>query len=85
MNVFILTEGGKDAGLGHITRCISIYQAFEKVGIQAKLIVNGDEAVQDLLKYKNFRLFLIGCMTERALCCHKKRRYCFYRFVPCRL
>ena len=57
MNVFILTEGGKDAGLGHITRCTSIYQAFEEVGIRPALIVNGDEAVQDLLKDKNFRFF----------------------------
>jgi len=57
MNVFILTEGGKDAGLGHITRCTSIYQAFEEVGIRPALIVNGDEAVQDLLKDKNFMLF----------------------------
>ena len=30
--VIILTEGGKKVGFGHITRCISLYQAFEEKG-----------------------------------------------------
>ena len=33
MKVFILTEGGKDIGFGHITRCISLSEAFEEKGI----------------------------------------------------
>lgn len=57
MKVFILTEGGKDIGLGHITRCTSIYQAFEEVDIQPQLIVNSNETVQDLLKDKNCKVF----------------------------
>ena len=50
MNVFILTEGSKNIGFGHITRCLSIYQAFKEKGIIPKLIVNGDESVKDLLR-----------------------------------
>lgn len=57
MKVFILTEGGKDFGFGHITRCISICQAFEEVGIRPELIVNGDETVHSLLKDKNCKIF----------------------------
>jgi spore coat polysaccharide biosynthesis predicted glycosyltransferase SpsG len=57
MNVFIVTEGGKNIGLGHIARCISIYQAFEEVGIQSQLIVNGDETVEKQLKDKNCKVF----------------------------
>jgi UDP-2,4-diacetamido-2,4,6-trideoxy-beta-L-altropyranose hydrolase len=57
MNVFILTEGGRDMGLGHITRCTSVYQAFEEFYVQPWLIVNGDEAVRDLLKDKNCEVF----------------------------
>ena len=57
MKVFILTEGGKDIGLGHITRCTSLYQAFEEIGIPLQLIVNGDQTVQDLLKDKNCKVF----------------------------
>lgn len=57
MKVCILTEGGKNAGLGHITRCISIYQAFEKIGIRPELIVNGDETVHDFVKGRNCKIF----------------------------
>lgn len=57
MNVFILTEGGKNAGLGHITRCTSIYQAFEEVGIQSNFVVNGDETVKEQLNGRNSRVF----------------------------
>lgn len=57
MKVVILTEGGKDIGAGHITRCTSIYQAFEEIGILPEFIVNGDETVEGLLKDKNCKVF----------------------------
>jgi len=57
MKVYIITEGGKNIGLGHITRCVSIYQAFEEAGAQSQLIINGDETVQDSLKGKNCKVF----------------------------
>ena len=57
MNVFILTEGNKNTGLGHITRCTSIYQAFEEAGIRPELIVNGNETVHDFVKDKNCKIF----------------------------
>ncbi len=35
MKVFIITEGGKNIGFGHINRCLSLYQAFEeKIGLE---------------------------------------------------
>ena len=46
MNVVILTEGGKDIGFGHVTRCSSIYQAFEQFHIVPKFIINGDDSVK---------------------------------------
>jgi spore coat polysaccharide biosynthesis predicted glycosyltransferase SpsG len=57
MNIFIVTEGGKNIGLGHIARCVSVYQAFEEIGIHSELIVNGDETVHDFVKRKNCRVF----------------------------
>ena len=57
MDVLILTEGGKSAGLGHITRCMSIYQAFAEVGIRPELIFNGDETIPDFVKDRNCRIF----------------------------
>lgn len=49
MNVFILTEGGKDYGFGHVARCSSIYQAFQYYGIFPKFLVKGDESVKSIL------------------------------------
>lgn len=57
MNIFILTEGGRNIGFGHLTRCISLYQAFEKREIMPELIVNGDGSIEDLLRGKNYRIF----------------------------
>lgn len=54
--VLILTEAGKNIGFGHLTRCISLYQAFEEKGVLAKLVINGDETVRGLLEKKRYVL-----------------------------
>jgi spore coat polysaccharide biosynthesis predicted glycosyltransferase SpsG len=56
MKVFIITEGGKDIGFGHITRCLSLYQAFEEKGIKPKFIINGDNNIKCLLNGANYQL-----------------------------
>lgn len=56
MKIIILTEGGKNIGFGHITRCMALYQAFEEKGIMSELIINGDEDVKCLLGDKNYRI-----------------------------
>lgn len=57
MKAIIITEGGRHIGLGHITRCSSLYQAFVKNNITPELIVNGDEAVKELLADKQHEIF----------------------------
>ncbi len=57
MKVFIVTEGSKDIGLGHITRCTSLYQAFREKGAEPEFIANGDEFAERLLIGKRYRLF----------------------------
>ena len=39
----IISEGLKGTGFGHLTRCLSIYQAFEEIEIHPDFIVNCDE------------------------------------------
>ena len=63
MNVLILTEGGRDIGFGHITRCTSIYQAFEERGFSAEFIVNGDETIGHLVPDKRCRV--LDWLTDR--------------------
>ena len=57
MKVFIITEGGKNVGFGHLTRCIAIYQAFEKQGIYPQFIINGDRTVKEFLKNQKYIVF----------------------------
>ena len=57
MRVCILTEAGKGVGFGHITRCMSIYQAFEEIDVESELVVNGDETVRGYVKDGHCRVF----------------------------
>ena len=56
MNVLILTEGGPSIGFGHITRCLSLYEAFEDVDANIKMLVNGPDSVSPLLNGANHKL-----------------------------
>ncbi|NQT22165.1 MAG: UDP-2,4-diacetamido-2,4,6-trideoxy-beta-L-altropyranose hydrolase [Candidatus Omnitrophica bacterium] len=55
--VMILTEAGKNIGYGHLTRCISLYQAFEEKGIAPELLIEGDKSIPSLIKGMNFQIF----------------------------
>jgi UDP-2,4-diacetamido-2,4,6-trideoxy-beta-L-altropyranose hydrolase len=57
LKVIILTEGSKYIGFGHITRCLSLYQAFEENNISPKFIMNGDETITELVKNTNYEIF----------------------------
>ncbi len=57
MKVFILTEGSRSAGLGHVSRCTALYQAFEAAGLSPRLIVSGDETAASLLAGRSYDLF----------------------------
>lgn len=57
MKVCIITEGNFDIGYGHITRCTSLYQAFEERGIIPFFIVNGNENVKNTLNVKRKYIF----------------------------
>jgi UDP-2,4-diacetamido-2,4,6-trideoxy-beta-L-altropyranose hydrolase len=56
VKILILTECGGDIGYGHISRCTSIYQAFEEHGLTPELIVRGEQ-IEGLLAGKRYRLF----------------------------
>jgi len=56
MKISIVTEGFHNTGYGHITRCLSIYQAFESRNITPTLYINGDEACNSFLNYSNYEI-----------------------------
>lgn len=55
--VSIITEGGKKAGFGHLSRCIGLYQALVKRKFHPQFIVNGDSSVNLFLKDTNYIVF----------------------------
>lgn len=56
MKVYIITEGSAEVGLGHISRCTSLYQAFEEKKIYPCFIINGNKLISQYLKKKNYIL-----------------------------
>ena len=51
--VYIITEGTKKTGFGHLTRCLSLYQSFIEKKIFPFLVVHGDETSASLLEGTN--------------------------------
>ncbi len=49
MNVFIITEGNAQAGYGHLTRCLALYQGIEERGIIPVFIADCDQNGEKVL------------------------------------
>lgn len=56
MKVSIVTEGFQNTGYGHITRCLSLYQAFEERNILPTFFINGDDYAKNYLGNSNYKL-----------------------------
>lgn len=50
MKISFLTEGGSRIGLGHLSRCIALWQAFKEDNTKLLFIVNGDRKARDFLR-----------------------------------
>lgn len=57
MKVIIMTEGSKSIGFGHITRCLSIYQAFKEKNIPVEFMINGDSTIETIIKNTEYKIF----------------------------
>lgn len=56
MKISIITEGNKETGIGHLTRCIALYQVFEERNIIPTIYLNGDETVKPFLNEINYEM-----------------------------
>ena len=54
--VVIFTEGSKEIGFGHLTRCLSLAQALKRVGLKAEFYLGGDTIAQEFLKREGFEV-----------------------------
>ena len=55
MKTTILTEGGSGIGLGHITRCLALYQALKDKGVDVNFIVNDRGSLKEALDGVNYQ------------------------------
>ncbi len=53
MKIKILTEGGKNIGLGHISRCVALYEEAHRRNIDVQLLIYGDVSDVEILSGKN--------------------------------
>lgn len=49
MKIKFFTEGGKKIGMGHLTRCLSLCQAFEEKGRECLFVVKGGDEVRQIV------------------------------------
>ncbi|AFN74397.1 acetyltransferase, GNAT family [Melioribacter roseus P3M-2] len=56
MKISIITEGFQNTGYGHITRCLSLYQAFEERRIIPRFYINGDDKCASYLNGARFEI-----------------------------
>ncbi len=52
--VFIFTEAGIKSGLGHLTRCLALYDAFYECNVNPSIIINGDSSVIRFLDEREY-------------------------------
>ncbi|MFY2158381.1 UDP-2,4-diacetamido-2,4,6-trideoxy-beta-L-altropyranose hydrolase [Cytobacillus firmus] len=56
MRALIFTEGGSQIGLGHISRCSSLYDELANRGIEVEFIINSDTGQFDIIKNKKYKI-----------------------------
>lgn len=64
MKVSIVTEGFQNTGYGHITRCLSLSQAFSKRNIGTTIYINGDENSSKALSLYLYNYKIIDWLTH---------------------
>jgi spore coat polysaccharide biosynthesis predicted glycosyltransferase SpsG len=65
MKILILTEGGKDTGFGHISRCVALAEGIKeyKKNVDIEFIIKGDNSIKKIIK-NNFKVKLKDWITN---------------------
>ncbi|WP_179295651.1 UDP-2,4-diacetamido-2,4,6-trideoxy-beta-L-altropyranose hydrolase [Bacillus sp. FJAT-45350] len=56
MRALIFTEGGSQIGLGHISRCSSLYDELADREIEVEFIINSDTSQIEIIKNKQYKV-----------------------------
>jgi UDP-2,4-diacetamido-2,4,6-trideoxy-beta-L-altropyranose hydrolase len=65
--IFIVTEGGKNIGLGHVRRCLVIAQELQKRDMDVLFLVNEDSSAIEWIKNKGFHYKISFCTKLQFL------------------
>jgi len=65
MKIKIFTESGKNIGLGHLSRCVSLYEEIESRNIDVGFYIFGD--IEDLVFLKNKNVISIDWFDKEYL------------------
>lgn len=75
MRALIFTEGGSKTGLGHISRCSSLYEELSERGFEVKLIIYSDIDYFEIIKDKQYVVenwlspdYLLSCIKPSDYC-----------------
>ena len=61
MNILVLTEGGRETGFGHLSRCVSLTQGMARFNkAEVSFVVNGDGIARGFLKRQGIRSITIS-------------------------
>ncbi|GAA0318730.1 hypothetical protein GCM10008967_06630 [Bacillus carboniphilus] len=75
MRVLILTEGGSQIGLGHISRCSSLYDEIEGRGITVEFLIYGDISEYEIIRNRKYKV--VNWLSEDFLTKYiKQNDYC---------
>lgn len=53
--IIFLTEGSASMGLGHITRCLALSEAFLERGCRSSFIVHGDKSIRSMMGNQQYK------------------------------
>lgn len=56
LNALFFTEGGREHGYGHLTRCKALFDEFSAGGMETRLLVTGDPTVSAMLDEGTYTL-----------------------------
>ncbi|WP_209121730.1 UDP-2,4-diacetamido-2,4,6-trideoxy-beta-L-altropyranose hydrolase [Alkalihalobacillus sp. BA299] len=90
MRALIFTEGGNQIGLGHISRCSSLYDELLARGIEVEFIINSESGQFDIIENKQYKV--VNWLSKEYLTNYiKQSDYCivdsylaskeFYRII----
>jgi len=75
MKVLIFTEGGKDLGFGHISRCSALFDELTSREVEVEFIINSEMTYIDMIDNKKCTItnwlsksFLEKCVSKNSYC-----------------